>query len=99
MELENVNPNGNNVVVKNLINISFLTFENCKNWVQKWRSYVVFPTRCQDCPKNKILHNSGSQTFDEDWWTMLIESSTEWTLNQSDEFKVINNLSTSKSKT
>jgi hypothetical protein len=38
--------------------------------------------------------NSGSQTFDEDWWTMLIESSTEWTLNQSYDFKVMNSLST-----
>jgi hypothetical protein len=40
---------------------------------------------------------SGSQTFDEDWWTMLIES--EWTLNQSDEFKVMNSLSTPRPKT
>jgi hypothetical protein len=33
--------------------------------------------------------------FDEDWWTMLIE----WILNQSDEFKVMNSLSTLRSKT
>jgi hypothetical protein len=39
------------------------------------------------------VHISGSQTFDEDWWTMLIESGTEWTFNQSYEFKVMNSLS------
>jgi hypothetical protein len=44
------------------------------------------------------VSNSGSQTFDEDWWTMLIESSTEWTLNQSYEFKVINSLNTPKTQ-
>jgi hypothetical protein len=43
--------------------------------------------------------NSGSQTFDEDWWTMLIESDIEWTLNQSYEFKVFNSLSTLIPKT
>jgi hypothetical protein len=30
---------------------------------------------------------------------MVIEFGTEWTLNQSDEFKVINSLRTPKSKT
>jgi hypothetical protein len=44
-------------------------------------------------------YNSGSQTFDEDWWTMLIESGTEWILNQSYEFKVMNSLSTPRPKT
>jgi hypothetical protein len=33
---------------------------------------------------------SGWQTFAEDWWTMLIDFGIEWTLNQSDEFRVIN---------
>jgi hypothetical protein len=42
---------------------------------------------------------SGSQAFDEDWWTILIEFSTEWILNQSDEFKVMNSLSTPRPKT
>jgi hypothetical protein len=42
---------------------------------------------------------SGSQTFDEDWWTMLIEFGIEWTLNQSDEFKVMNSLNTPRPKT
>jgi hypothetical protein len=46
-----------------------------------------------------LIQYSGSQTFDEDWWTMLIESSIEWTLNQSYEFKVINSLSTPRPKT
>jgi hypothetical protein len=31
MELEKINPNGNNVVVSNLINTNFLIFENCEN--------------------------------------------------------------------
>ena len=44
------------------------------------------------------LLKSGSQTFDEDWWTMLIESNTEWTLNQSYEFKIMNSLSTRRPK-
>jgi hypothetical protein len=46
----------------------------------------------------KSFYNNGSQTFDEDWWTMLIEFGTEWTLNQSDEFKVMNSLSTPRPK-
>jgi hypothetical protein len=50
---------------------------------------------CLSC----IHSNSRSQTFDEDWWTMLIEPGTEWTLNQSYEFKVMNRLSTPRSKT
>jgi hypothetical protein len=43
--------------------------------------------------------NSGSQTFNEDWWTLLIGFGTEWTLDQSYEFKVMNSLSTPRSKT
>jgi hypothetical protein len=43
--------------------------------------------------------NSRSQTFDEDWWTMLIEFGTEWTFNQSYEFKEMNSLSTLRPKT
>jgi hypothetical protein len=31
MELKNVNPNGNNIVASNLMNVNFLIFENCKN--------------------------------------------------------------------
>jgi hypothetical protein len=27
--------------------------ENC---VKKWTSYVIFPKKCHDCPKNKIPH-------------------------------------------
>jgi hypothetical protein len=40
-----------------------------------------------------------SQTFDEDWWTIQIESSTEWTLNQLYEFKVFKSLNTPRPKT
>jgi hypothetical protein len=49
--------------------------------------------------ERKMEFISGSQTFDEEWWTMLIESGTEWTLNQSYEFKVLNSLSTPRPKT
>jgi hypothetical protein len=31
MELQNVNPNGDNVVARNLININFFNYENCRN--------------------------------------------------------------------
>jgi hypothetical protein len=31
MKLENVNPNSDNVVASNLINVNFFIFENCKN--------------------------------------------------------------------
>jgi hypothetical protein len=53
MELEIINPNGDNVVARKLINVSILIFENCKNWVQKQRSYVIFLIRCHDCPKKQ----------------------------------------------
>jgi hypothetical protein len=34
MDLKNVNPNGDNVVASNLINVNFyFYFENCENWV------------------------------------------------------------------
>jgi hypothetical protein len=42
MKLKNVNPNDDNVVVSNLINVDFCFFENCKNQVQKQRSYGIF---------------------------------------------------------
>jgi hypothetical protein len=56
MELESVNSNGDNVVESNLIDANFLIFENCENWVQKQRSYVIFSIKCHDYPKNKIPH-------------------------------------------
>jgi hypothetical protein len=42
MELKNVNPNGNNVVASNLINVNSFIFENCENWTQEWRSNAIF---------------------------------------------------------
>jgi hypothetical protein len=42
MELKNVNLNSGNVVANNIINIDFFIFENCENWVQEWRSHVIF---------------------------------------------------------
>jgi hypothetical protein len=59
----------------------------------------MFAPQCLVSNKWKGENNSGSQTFDEDWWTMLIESGIEWTLNQSYEFKVMNTLSTPRPKT
>jgi hypothetical protein len=56
MELENVNPNGGNVVASNLIKVNFFFLKNCENCFKKQRSYVIFPIRCHDCPKNKIPH-------------------------------------------
>jgi hypothetical protein len=53
---KNVNPNGDNVVISNVDNISFLIFENCENWVKKKTLYVIFSTRCLDYPKNEIPH-------------------------------------------
>jgi hypothetical protein len=32
------------------------------------------------------------QTYAKVWWTMLIEFGSKWTLNQLDDFKVINSL-------
>jgi hypothetical protein len=55
MELKNINPNGNNVGASNLINVNFLFFENCENWVQKQTSQVIFSKRCYDCPKKEFL--------------------------------------------
>jgi hypothetical protein len=31
VELKNVNPNGNNVVTSNLIDVNIFTLENCEN--------------------------------------------------------------------
>jgi hypothetical protein len=45
------------------------------------------------------LYISGSQIFDEEWWTIVIESGTGWTLNQSNEFKVMNSFSNPRPKT
>jgi hypothetical protein len=56
MELKNINPNGDNVVVSNLINVNFFFLENCENGVQKRRSYVIFSIKCHDCLKNNIPH-------------------------------------------
>jgi hypothetical protein len=56
MELKNVNPNGENVLASNMINLNFSSFENCANWVQKQRSYIILSNRYHDCPKNKIPH-------------------------------------------
>jgi hypothetical protein len=57
MKLKNVNPNGDNIVASDLIKINFNFFENCKNWVKKWKSYVIYSQSCHDCPKNKFPHS------------------------------------------
>jgi hypothetical protein len=63
--------------------------------ISGWQTFVKLTKLCW----LKLAMNNGSQTFDEDWWTMLIEPGTEWTLNQSYEFKVMNSLSTPRPKT
>ena len=35
--------------------MSTFFIENCKNWVQKQRSYAISSERCHDCPKKEIL--------------------------------------------
>jgi hypothetical protein len=37
MELKKFNPNGDNVVTSNLINLNLFVIENCENQVQKQR--------------------------------------------------------------
>jgi hypothetical protein len=56
MELKNVNPNGDNVVVRNVININLSFFENCEKLSSKTKIICYFSTRCHDYPKNKISH-------------------------------------------
>jgi hypothetical protein len=41
LELENINPNGDNVVASGVININFLIFEHCENWVQKTKNINI----------------------------------------------------------
>jgi hypothetical protein len=56
IEVHCVNSNGENVVTSNLNLIHFFNIQNCKNWVQKQSSYVIFVKRCLNCPQNEILH-------------------------------------------
>jgi hypothetical protein len=41
-----INHNGENVVTTILNLIHFFNIQNCKNWVQKRTSYVIFVKRC-----------------------------------------------------
>jgi hypothetical protein len=50
-----VNCNGENVVTINLNLIHFCNIQTCKNWIQKWTSYVIFVKRCPNYPQNEIL--------------------------------------------
>jgi hypothetical protein len=57
MKLKNVSPYGDHVVASNLNNVNFASsFLNCKNEAQNQTSYVVFSTRCCNCPQKKIPH-------------------------------------------
>jgi hypothetical protein len=51
-----INGNGENVVTTNLNLIHFFDIQDCKNWVQKQTSYVIFVKRCPSCLQNEILH-------------------------------------------
>jgi hypothetical protein len=67
--------------------------EGCRRLINNHRWMYGIRTR------KPIAHISGSQTLDEDWWTMVIESGTKWTLNQSYEFKIMNSLNIPRPKT
>jgi hypothetical protein len=57
MELENVNPNGDNVATSNPINIK-LFFLKIVKIEFKNKNYMLFSffEKCHDCPKYKIPH-------------------------------------------
>jgi hypothetical protein len=58
MELKYVNPNGNNVVVSNLVNVKKKNSKIVKILVQKQKSCVILSKRCHKCPKKNshIVH-------------------------------------------
>jgi hypothetical protein len=55
MELKNINSNGDYVAASNLNSFNFLILENCENWVQKHRSYVIFSEDAMIAQKVKFL--------------------------------------------
>jgi hypothetical protein len=55
IEVNCVNCNGKKVVTSNLNLIHFFNIQNCKNWVKKQTSYVIFVKRCPNYLQNKIL--------------------------------------------
>ena len=56
IEVNCINCNGKTVLTTNLNLIHFFIIQNCKNWIQKQTSYVIFVKRCPNFPQNKILH-------------------------------------------
>jgi len=57
MELKCTNPNGEIVMESKLNYAKLFLGKNCKNCIQKWILQVIFPKRCLDYLKNKIVHN------------------------------------------
>jgi hypothetical protein len=55
MKLKTVNPNGENVVVSNLIIVNFLFLKIVKIELKNEDHMFSFSKRCHDCPKKKIL--------------------------------------------
>jgi hypothetical protein len=51
-----VSCNGESVVTINLNLIYLFIIQNCKNWVQKQISCIIFVKGCPNCPQNEILH-------------------------------------------
>jgi hypothetical protein len=51
-----INRNGENGGATNLNPIHIFNIQNCKKWVQKRTSYVIFEKRCLNCLQNEILH-------------------------------------------
>jgi hypothetical protein len=56
MELKNINPNGDNVEISNLINVYFFFLKILKIEFKNKDHMLFFYIGCHDCPKNKIPH-------------------------------------------
>jgi hypothetical protein len=54
MELKNANPNGDNVVASNLINVNFFFLKILNIEFKNEHHMLFFSKKCHDYPKNKI---------------------------------------------
>jgi hypothetical protein len=55
MELKNINPKGDDVVLSNLINVNFCFLKIVEIEIKKQTSSVLFLKRCHDGPKSKFF--------------------------------------------
>jgi hypothetical protein len=51
MDLKNVNSNGDNIVISNLIKIDFFNLKIVKTDFKNEDYILFFPKNCHDCPK------------------------------------------------